>query len=105
MKLTLSVIKVHIGSIGGHICPSQCLLDSVAQHFLQYSKELLLDSYISHTGDDIGIVMTHSQGVNRDAVHELCRDAFMAGTEVVRQQGLYGAGQDLLKQSVLRQHT
>lgn len=29
MKLTLSVIKADIGSIGGHICPSQKLLQAV----------------------------------------------------------------------------
>ena len=97
MKLALSVIKADIGSIGGHICPSQRLLDSVIRHIREHGKDLLLDSYISHTGDDIAIVMTHGQGVNSEAIHKLCWDAFMAGTEVAKQQGLYGAGQDLLK--------
>jgi len=31
MKTTLSIPKADIGSIGGHICPSQQLLDRVKQ--------------------------------------------------------------------------
>lgn len=97
MKLTLSVIKADIGSIGGHIRPSARLLESVQEHIRAQGKDLLLDSYISFTGDDIAIVMTHTRGANSEAIHELCWNAFMAGTEVAKQQGLYGAGQDLLK--------
>jgi fructose 1,6-bisphosphate aldolase/phosphatase len=97
MKLTLSVIKADIGSIGGHICPSQRLVESVNAYVEGHGKDLLLDSYISHTGDDIAIVMTHTHGVGDEAVHKLCWDAFMTGTDVAKQQGLYGAGQDLLK--------
>jgi fructose 1,6-bisphosphate aldolase/phosphatase len=97
MKLTLSVIKADIGSIGGHICPSQRLLESVHTYVQVHGSDLLLDKYISYTGDDIAIVMTHTHGVGDEAVHKLCWGAFMAGTEVAKQQGLYGAGQDLLK--------
>ena len=87
MQLTLSVIKADIGLIGGHICPSQRLLDSVRIHIKKHGNNLLLDHYISYTGDDIAIVMTHDQGMNDEAIHKLCWDAFMAGTEVARQQG------------------
>lgn len=31
MKITLSIIKADIGSIGGHIAPSQRLLETVRQ--------------------------------------------------------------------------
>lgn len=72
MKLTLSVIKADIGSIGGHIRPSERLLESVQEHVRAQGKDLLLDSYISFTGDDIAIVMTHTQGANSEAIHELC---------------------------------
>lgn len=97
MKLTLSVIKADIGSIGGHICPSQQLLEAVRNHIHKHGEKMLLDSYISSTGDDIAIVMSHERGVGDEAVHKLAWDAFIAGTEVAKQQGLYGAGQDLLK--------
>jgi fructose 1,6-bisphosphate aldolase/phosphatase len=97
MKITLSVIKADIGSIGGHIAPSERLLDTVGEHVVREGEALLLDSYVSHTGDDIAILMTHTRGVRDEKIHRLAWDAFVAGTAVAKEQGLYGAGQDLLK--------
>jgi len=97
MKVTLNVIKADIGSIGGHICPSRQLLESVRSHIAQHGVSLLIDHYVSSTGDDIAILMSHGHGVGYEPVHKLAWDAFLAGTEVAKQQGLYGAGQDLLK--------
>ncbi|HET9643014.1 MAG TPA: fructose-1,6-bisphosphate aldolase/phosphatase [Burkholderiaceae bacterium] len=97
MKLTLSVIKADIGSIGGHIAPSRKLLESVRSHIAMRGEGLIIDHAISHTGDDIAILMTHRRGEADAAVHKLAWDAFIAGTAVAREQGLYGAGQDLLK--------
>lgn len=99
MKTTLSVIKADIGSIGGHVAPSRALLETVEAHVLSHDKSLVTDHYISHTGDDIAILMTHRRGVSDDAIHRLAWDAFVAGTKVAKQQGLYGAGQDLLKEA------
>jgi fructose 1,6-bisphosphate aldolase/phosphatase len=59
----------------------------------------LTDHYISHTGDDIAILMTHSRGEGDEQIHKLAWEAFLAGTAVARAEGLYGAGQDLLKDS------
>jgi fructose 1,6-bisphosphate aldolase/phosphatase len=99
MKLTLSVIKADIGSIGGHIKPSQKLKDTVADFVYEHGikKGLLIDYYLSSTGDDIAILMTHQKGVLNDGVHKLAWDAFIEGTNAAKEQGLYGAGQDLLK--------
>jgi fructose 1,6-bisphosphate aldolase/phosphatase len=97
MKMTLSVIKADIGSIGGHTAPSARLLETVRGHVLQRGAGLLIDSHVSHTGDDIAILMTHGAGERDERVHKLAWDAFLAGTAVAREQGLYGAGQDLLK--------
>ena len=97
MKITLSVIKADIGSIGGHIAPSRELLQVVTGHVKQKGQGLLVDSYVSHTGDDIAILMTHTHGVKHEGVHQLAWDAFVAGTALAKRQGLYGAGQDLLK--------
>ena len=97
MKLTLSVIKADVGSVGGHIRPSQALLDRVRQVIDQERGKLLLDARISATGDDIAILMTHRHGAGAESVHKLAWDAFLAGTQTARHQGLYGAGQDLLK--------
>ena len=97
MKITLSIIKADIGSIGGHITPSRQLLHTVRTYISQHGAKLLIDNYISNTGDDIAILMTHNHGVGHEGVHKLAWDAFIAGTEVAKSQGLYGAGQDLLK--------
>jgi fructose 1,6-bisphosphate aldolase/phosphatase len=97
MKLTLSVIKADIGSIGGHIAPSRRLLEAVGSHIREHGRGLLVDHHIGHTGDDIAILMTHTRGAGDADVHRLAWDAFVDGTRVAREQGLYGAGQDLLK--------
>jgi fructose 1,6-bisphosphate aldolase/phosphatase len=97
VKITISVLKADIGSIGGHIIPSQALLDEVKTKVQEMGQDLIIDSYISHTGDDIAILCTHERGVEDEKIHKLAWDAFLAGTEVAKKQGLYGAGQDLLK--------
>src|SRR5512143_4018618 len=99
MKLTLSVIKADIGSVGGHIAPSQRLLETVEHHVRQNGIGFLKDSYVSYTGDDVAILMTHTRGTGDEHIHKLAWDAFVAGTNVAKAQGLYGAGQDLLKDS------
>ncbi len=99
MKLTLSVIKADVGSVGGHIAPSQRLLETVEHYVRQKGIGFLKDSYVSYTGDDVAILMTHALGTGNEHVHKLAWDAFVAGTNVAKAQGLYGAGQDLLKDS------
>ncbi len=95
-KITLSIIKADIGSIGGHIKPSQKLVETVENYVKEKGKGLLIDYYVGHTGDDIAILTTHQKGVSNEKIHKLCLDALLAGTEVAKSQGLYGAGQDLL---------
>ena len=97
MRTTLSVIKADVGSIGGHIKPSQDLLKTVEDHVAEKGKSLIIDSHVGHTGDDIAILMSHTRGVGAADIHRLAWDAFTAGTETAKKQGLYGAGQDLLK--------
>ena len=96
MKITLSIIKADIGSIGGHIKPSQKLIQTVENYVREKGRGLIIDHYIGHTGDDIAILATHKKGVGNSKIHKLCWDAFLAGTKTARAQGLYGAGQDLL---------
>jgi len=99
MKITVGIIKADIGSIGGHIKPSQELIETVSNYINERwvkAKELI-DYRISSTGDDIAILMTHKKGTLNEKIHRLAWDVFVAGTEVAKEQGLYGAGQDLLK--------
>jgi fructose 1,6-bisphosphate aldolase/phosphatase len=97
MKITLSVIKADIGSIGGHIKPSRELLQTVQDCVSDKGGALIKDFYVGHTGDDIAILMAHTHGTEAEAVHKLAWDTFTTGTETAKKQGLYGAGQDLLK--------
>lgn len=99
MKTTISVIKADIGAIAGHVKPSAKLIQTVRDYVEEQGMKtgLLIDRYISHTGDDIAILMTHQHGVNYDKIHQLAWNAFLTGTEVAKKQGLYGAGQDILK--------
>ena len=96
MKTTLSVIKADIGSIAGHIRPSQALIDSVRGCIEKEAGKLVIDYYIGSTGDDVAILFCHDQGVGCRDLHQLAWDAFLKGTEKAKEQGLYGAGQDLL---------
>jgi fructose 1,6-bisphosphate aldolase/phosphatase len=98
MKTTLTVIKADVGSIGGHIEPSPEVLRAVKERASDHAG-LLQDMYFSYTGDDIAILMAHHRGINDPDVHKLALDSFLAGTAVAKSQGLYGAGQDLLKDS------
>ena len=98
MKITVSAIKADVGGVGGHTKPSDGLLD-VVRKTVKNSSKLLLDYYIGYCGDDIHIVMTHSKGVDNEEIHKLAWNAFEAGTKVAKDEGLYGAGQDLLKDS------
>jgi len=97
MRITISVLKADIGSIGGHLRPSRALLEEVKRFVAGEGSKLLLDHYISFTGDDIAILCTHERGPGDEKIHKLAWDAFLAGTAVAKKQGLYGAGQDLLK--------
>lgn len=96
MQTTLSVIKADVGSIGGHVAPSKQLVDTISRHVGNGLEDLLTDYYLGSTGDDIAILMVHDRGVGDAEVHRLAWDAFKAGTETAKEQGLYGAGQDLL---------
>ena len=103
LRITISVIKADVGGIGGHTRPSDGLLNAVRNtvkpQIRKDDKGLLIDSYIGFCGDDIHIVMTHTKGVDNKEIHQLAWRAFEAATKVAKEEGLYGAGQDLLKHS------
>ncbi len=98
MKITVSVIKADVGGVGGHTIPSDGLVEAI-RNTVKNSGDLLIDYYIGYCGDDTHIVMSHTHGVDNQQIHKLAWDAFMAGTQVAKEEGLYGAGQDLLKDS------
>ena len=97
MKITLSILKADVGSIGGHTRPSQRMLDAVREDARNAIKRgLLIDAFVGHTGDDICITASHTHGSNNTDVHQFAWKTFLRATDIASQYGLYGAGQDLL---------
>ena len=73
------------------------MLDSVHQAVTgAIEQDLLIDGFVAHTGDDIAIIMSHRRGKGHPEIHKFAWDVFLRGTQIAKQYGLYGAGQDLL---------
>ncbi|MHB8361267.1 MAG: fructose-1,6-bisphosphate aldolase/phosphatase, partial [Thermoplasmataceae archaeon] len=83
----------------GHTTVHEDVVTQVRNHVKDHGKGIISDFHISSIGDDIQITMAHTLGINAKEVHRLAWDAFKSGTEVAKKLGLYGAGQDLLKDS------
>jgi len=92
-KLTFTVIKADCGSTGGHTRPTDRMVQAVEQHIA--AQSWAIDHLVTFTGDDIAIVTTHTLGTNAAAVHRECRAAFDRAAEIAKEEGCYGAGQDL----------
>jgi fructose 1,6-bisphosphate aldolase/phosphatase len=97
MKITLSVIKADVGSIGGHTRPSERMLNLVRARLGDAARRaLVLDGLVTYTGDDIAIIMSHTRGAGATEIHRFAWESFLAGAHAAKSAGLYGAGQDLL---------
>jgi len=96
MKLTVTVIKADVGSVGGHLAPSKKLVERVRDHVGRAGSGLLIDHRLYHLGDDLYVLMTHREEPGCTEVHQLAWNAFQEGAEQAKEEGLYGAGQDLL---------
>jgi len=92
-ELTFTVIKADCGSTGGHTRPTEAMVAAVEDHIA--TQSWVIDHYVTYTGDDIAILTTHTQGVSASVVHASCRAAFDKAAEIAKQEGNYGAGQDL----------
>jgi fructose 1,6-bisphosphate aldolase/phosphatase len=97
MRVTLSVIKADVGSVGGHTRPSDRMMETVREEVAgAIQRGLIIDGFVSHTGDDIAITMSHTRGENDSDIHQFAWNAFIKATAIAKEYGLYGAGQDLL---------
>lgn len=59
-------------------------------------EDWVLDYRVTYTGDDIAILTTHKLGTSSSTVHKACRACFDEAAEIAKEEGNYGAGQDLL---------
>ena len=97
MKITISILKADAGSIGGHTKPSDRMMEATRRAADEAIKSgLLIDVYVGHTGDDICMTTSHTNGPDNTDVHQFAWNTFLKATDIAREYGLYGAGQDLL---------
>ncbi|MSQ22084.1 MAG: fructose 1,6-bisphosphatase [Dehalococcoidia bacterium] len=97
MKITLSILKADVGSIGGHTKPSARMMEASRQAVqAAIKKGLIIDGFVSHTGDDIALLMSHTRGKDNTELHQFAWQTFLDATAIAQKYGLYGAGQDLL---------
>ena len=95
-KTTISVIKADVGSYPGHSRIHPKLLEKAQKLLKEQEGKLLIDSFVTHCGDDLELIMTHTHGVDNTKVHKLAWDVFMECTKIAKGLKLYGAGQDML---------
>ncbi len=76
--------------------PTPRLLEKAAQMLRAEEGKLLTDSFVTHCGDDLELIMTHAHGVDHEKVHKLAWNVFLECTKIAKNLKLYGAGQDML---------
>ncbi len=96
-KITLSVIKADIGGYVGHSSSHPDILKR-AEELLKKAKDegQIIDFHVTHCGDDLELIMTHTKGTDAEPIHKLAWDTFMNTTQLAKELKLYGAGQDML---------
>ena len=96
-KATVSIIKADVGGWPGHATMHPKLVET-AEGILSKAVEssTIKDFHVSHCGDDLELIMSHTKGDNNKHVHELAWNVFTAATKEAKILKLYGAGQDML---------
>ena len=96
-RVTVSVIKADVGSVGGHARPHPLMMRKCEERLADgLSAGIINDYYVTRVGDDINLILTHNRGENNKDVHGLAWESFMEATKVAKSMKLYAAGQDLL---------
>ncbi|WGY04543.1 fructose-1,6-bisphosphate aldolase/phosphatase [Nocardioides sp. QY071] len=96
--VTLSIIKADTGGWVGHSAVHGEQMEEARRRVVRARETgLLIDGYVGACGDDLALIMTHDCGVEDQRIHGFAWEVFEATTQVANRLGLYGAGQDLLK--------
>lgn len=99
-RTTISLIKCDVGSlVGHHVVPKPIL--SIAEKNLREAKrkDLINSYYVFNVGDDLELLIVHDHGESNEEIHRLAWETFQEATEKAKKLRLYGAGQDLLRNS------
>jgi fructose 1,6-bisphosphate aldolase/phosphatase len=98
MKITLSLIKADVGSYVGHNLVHPELIKLAKEELAKAkSRKDIIDYFVFNCGDDLELVMTHEKPVDNPKIHELAWNIFKVCTNKAKELKLYGAGQDMLK--------
>lgn len=100
METTLTAMRADIGSIGGHLQPSEQVVDAVRGVLEENRGRLIMDFDIHFAGDDITLLCSHQEDPAGTDVQDMLWRAFSEGSQVAVDQGLYGAGQDIYKEGI-----
>jgi fructose 1,6-bisphosphate aldolase/phosphatase len=96
MMITLSVIKADVGGYVGHSHMHPALIET-ATEVLTKSNAGLIDFHVTSCGDDLELILTHKKRVDNSDIHKLAWTVFERCTAKAKELKLYGAGQDMLK--------
>ncbi|KUO92861.1 MAG: fructose 1,6-bisphosphatase [Thermocladium sp. ECH_B] len=101
MRTTISIIKADIGGLPGHAWVHPKILEYAADRLASEVRNgSIIDYFVFNVGDDMSLLMTHNKGPNNASIHEIAWNIFRDATEsIAKKVRLYGAGQDLLKDS------
>lgn len=95
--VTLSIIKADTGGMVGHTSVHPRMIERAEQRVRTAVDEgLIRDGDVAACGDDTSLIMLHDRGEEDEAIHRFAWDTFLSTTDIARELGLYGAGQDLL---------
>lgn len=95
MKTTISIITARIGSFPGRSRAHPRLLEEAAKRLREQEGRLLIDSFVTHCGDNLELVMTHARGIDDEEIHRLTHDVLLTCAGIAEEMKLFGAGQDL----------
>jgi fructose 1,6-bisphosphate aldolase/phosphatase len=99
MKVTVSIIKADIGGLPGHAWVHPKIMEFASDRLREEQKRgSIIDYFVYNVGDDMSLLMTHTKGENNPDIHGLAWSIFKEATDnIAKKVKLYGAGQDLLK--------
>lgn len=99
-KITLSIIKADVGGYVGHSAIHPEMHELAVKHAAKAKEDgVIIDYHVGHCGDDHAFILTHREGIHAEPIHKMTWDAFLDMTELAKGLGLYGAGQDILKEA------
>lgn len=93
-KITISVFRAEVGGFLGLSRTHPKLIEKAQKLLKEEKGRLLIDSFVTHCGDDLELIMTHSHGTDNKRIHRFAGDVFAACARIASEIKLYGAGRD-----------